>query len=187
MVAALRSPPKEEQARVRIAGVRTPIVGRVDRRTRGAMTLTRDLAFLRIGTVVRDADGHAGRIDGVWIAMDGDVPALCVEIAYEEDASRTGRPPAVRGDATLGYEHASLVAAGRKSGMRARSRTLRDDTNHDATITFPSEPPPTVPVRTAAIVVRRSLFDRALDTLDDLVTRVRAAVRSIVRRLPVAI
>lgn len=178
---AARSRPNTEEARVSIAGVDAPILGRVDRRTPSTMTLARDLSLLRVGTTVRAEDGRVGRIDGVWIAMDGVTPTLCVDIAYEKTRSPSGRPPAVRADATLGYEDLAAAATGRTSGVRARS-PREDDTNRDATLAFASEPPPPMRAPAPIVLPRRTALDRLLFALEDLVDRWRKAARAFWRR-----
>ncbi len=181
---AARCLPNEE-ARVSIAGVDAPIVGRVDRRTQSSMTLARDLSLLRIGTTVRAEDGRVGRIDGVWVSMDGITPTLCVDIAYERPRSRSGRPPAVRADATLGYEDLAAAATGRTSGMRPRS-VREDETNPDAPLAVASEPPPPMTAPAPIVARRRTALDRVLDALDELVHRWRKAARAFWRRTPLS-
>lgn len=199
---ALPTGSREDEARISIDGVRVPVVARIDRRMPGGVTLRRELPLLRVGTPVRDEAGRPGRIEGVWIAMDGETPSLCVEVAYDVAPPRSGRPPAVRGDATLGYEELAALAAGRGSGKRVR-RPRTDDTNRHATLGYAGEDadvslegeagaaaeerPPvaldTIPPRASApVIIRRSVWDRVLDVLDAAVDRVRAFLRDVARR-----
>src|SRR5262249_12897883 len=100
MYAAARksTPPPADEERISIPGIASRVVARVDRRTNPSVTLTRELPLLRVGTAIEGQGGRSGTIAGVWISMEGDVPALCVEVAYDDDQPKSGRPPAVRGD-----------------------------------------------------------------------------------------
>ena len=79
----------------------------------------------------------------------------------------------------------AVTADGHSSGTRVRSPNA-DDTNRHATLDGAAEPPPTVPIRASAIVVRLSLLDRLLDAIDALRDRWRQTVRAILRRSPLS-
>jgi hypothetical protein len=190
MHAARKSRPDTDEERISIPGITSRVVARVDRRTSRSVTLTRELPLLRVGTAIEAQGGRRGTIEGVWISMDGDVPALCVEVAYDDDRASTGRPPAVRGDATIGYE--VTPAKANESGKRPRRPRL-DDTNHDATLAYEGRREETVPYEAeritrrppAPVIIRRTLWDRFLDALDAMLDRARAIVRTTIRpRLP---
>lgn len=197
MYAAARTstppPPADEEARISIPGIASKVVAKVDRRTDRGVTLTRELPLLRVGTAIEGEGGRVGKIEGVWISMEGDVPALCVELSYEDERPRNGRPPAVRADETIGYERASIralaaipEATAHGSGKRVR-RPRPDDTNRHATLAYDDteladtgpgdEPTCDVELErpaAAPVVIRRSLWDRMLDLFDAIADKWRA-------------
>jgi hypothetical protein len=104
----------ETRTRLQLEGLPTPVVTRVVRRSDQGATLHQPLPFLQLQGAVVDENGRRGRIEWVDVALDGDVPALVLEVSYQPripDPRMLPTPtaPSTRGapsrrDATVPFE-----------------------------------------------------------------------------------
>jgi hypothetical protein len=130
--AAIALAPEPQRARLRIEGVRAPIVTNVERRAEGGLVVVQDLPFLRLNASVSDEDDRAARIAWVSVDVDGGVPRLVLELAYEDpDPALAPRESTIRRkrrDPTIGYE---------QKNNDERRKTRRDD---QSSIVFTYDP-----------------------------------------------
>lgn len=93
--------------RLSISGVKSTVAVRVANRRDARVTVEQRLPFLAIGTEVADERGQTGRIERVGVALEGGVPKLVLELAYDV-LPRPSVPPGRRGDQTISYERPTL-------------------------------------------------------------------------------
>lgn len=93
--------------RLSISGVKSTVAVRVANRRDARVTVEQRLPFLAIGTEVADERGQTGRIERVGVALEGGVPKLVLELAYDV-LPRASVPPGRRGDQTISYERPTL-------------------------------------------------------------------------------
>lgn len=137
-----------ERARLRIEGVRAPIVTTVARRRDDALVVVQELPFLRQGSAVLDDHDRRARIARVAVDADRDVPCLVLELAYEPaHAAAVPAPPpddsrAARRarDATIGYEQPRPSLAPQGSGAVAPGDRPRSDQHTLVFVTQPAAP-----------------------------------------------
>lgn len=84
-----------ERTRLFVDGVGSPITAEIARRRADGMVVMQTLPFLRLDTAVRDEAGRTSRISRVTIAMDGDVPAILLELEEERDEALPRPEPIV--------------------------------------------------------------------------------------------
>jgi hypothetical protein len=92
-----------ETARVSISGVPSRLAMRVASTRNRRVTMEQRLPFLAIGTDVTNESGDRGRIERVGVVLEGGVPKIVLEVAY--DAMAPVR--ASRGDQTVAYDRRS--------------------------------------------------------------------------------
>ncbi len=96
--------------RLSISGVGPRVALRVAERQAQRATLEQRLPFLAIGTEVADEEGRTGRIARVNVALEGGVPKLVLELAYDALPLRGSSPPGKRRDQTLSYDQRAAAA-----------------------------------------------------------------------------
>ncbi len=90
------APTSTQRARLHIDGVRSPVLARVARRRESGMTCVQELPFLRLESAVTDDRGRRARIARVALSVEGSVPKLVIELAYDDhDDDFPSGPPAV--------------------------------------------------------------------------------------------
>lgn len=133
-----------ETTRLAISGVRPRVALRVASRRDHRVTLEQKLPFLAIGTEVSDENGQTGRIERVGVALEGGVPKLVLELAYDVLPIRASSPPAarVRRDQTISYERPTvpepLRPLNRAAGIESENHA-RGDTSRPLALAFPLE------------------------------------------------
>jgi hypothetical protein len=137
-----------DTTRLAISGVPSRVALRVTERHATRATLEQKLPFLTIGTEVADEEGRTGRIARVNVALEGGVPKLVLELAYDAVPLRASSPPGarVRRDETMSYERASAERVTVPPPTRAlrievadRSLPLAPGPKHAAALAFPLE------------------------------------------------
>lgn len=98
-----------DTTRLSISGVPSRVALRVAERRDTSATVEQRLPFLAIGTEIADENGRTGRISRVNVALEGGVPKIVLELAYDAVPLRPSTPPGarVRRDETISYERAS--------------------------------------------------------------------------------
>lgn len=100
-----------DTTRLAISGVASRVALRVASRRDQNVTVEQRLPFLAIGTEVADEDGRTGRIARVAVALEGGVPKLVLELAYDPTPLRASSPPGsrTRRDETISYDQRPTI------------------------------------------------------------------------------
>lgn len=152
-----------ETTRLSIHGVPSRVALRVTSRQDQRATLEQRLPFLAIGTEVADDEGRTGRIARVNVALEGGVPKIVLELAYDTVPLRASRAP--RRDETISYDRRSTAPPAASTDQR------------------PTVPEPIRPQRSAARALHLEAGDRSLP----LVARTEPVALAIpleIRRMP---
>jgi hypothetical protein len=130
-----------DTTRLAIAGVASRVALRVTERHGTRATLEQKLPFLTIGTEVADEQGRTGRIARVNVALEGGVPKLVLELAYDAVPLRPSAPPGarVRRDETLSYERATIPEPIRALRMEAADQSQPRVAGKPSALAFPLE------------------------------------------------
>jgi hypothetical protein len=75
-----------ERASLTLDATGSRVTTEIARRTPEGMTVVQRLPFLKLESGVTDAQGRRARIGWVSVDMDGDTPALVMELVYERNA-----------------------------------------------------------------------------------------------------
>lgn len=112
-----------DTTRLAISGVASRVALRVASRRDGGATLEQRLPFLAIGTEVADDEGRTGRIARVAVALEGGVPKLVLELAYDALPLRASSPPGARArrDETVSFDQRPTVPEPIRRGLRLES------------------------------------------------------------------
>lgn len=128
--------------RLSISGVKSTVAVRVAQRRDARVTVEQRLPFLAIGTEVADERGQTGRIERVGVALEGGVPKLVLELAYDV-LPRPSTPSGRRGDQTISYERPTIpepirpVRAEAQGEPAPTARTAAS--SHPLRVAFPLE------------------------------------------------
>ena len=131
-----------ERARLRLEGVRNPIVTTVARRRDDGLVVVQELPFLRLWSEVHDEQQRRARISRVAVDVQQDVPRLVLELAYDDEVGPASVEVEVEAvakerrarDATIGYEQA------RPRQSASTGSAERRDRSEQATLVFATEP-----------------------------------------------
>ncbi len=127
--------------RLSISGVKPTVAVRVAQRRDSRVTVEQRLPFLAIGTEIADERGQTGRIERVGVALEGGVPKLVLELAYDV-LPRPSTPPGRRGDQTISYERPTVpepLRARRAEGDPAAPLAASATRSHPLRVAFPLE------------------------------------------------
>ena len=126
-----------DTTRLAISGVPSRIALRVAERRETSATLEQRLPFLAIGTEVADENGRTGRIARVAVALEGGVPKIVLELAYDALPLRPSTPPGarVRRDETISYDQRPTVP----EPLRALRSPDKVDRSQPLAVAFPLE------------------------------------------------
>jgi hypothetical protein len=115
-----------DTTRLSISGVSSRVALRVAQRQEQRATLEQRLPFLAIGTEVADDEGRTGRIARVNVALEGGVPKLVLELAYDAKPLRASTPPGARArrDETISYERPTSPEPLRRLRIDEADRSL---------------------------------------------------------------
>jgi hypothetical protein len=133
-----------DTTRLAISGVSSRVALRVTERHGSRETLEQKLPFLTIGTEVADEQGRTGRIARVNVALEGGVPKLVLELAYDAVPLRASTPPGARKrrDETISYERPTVPEPIRPLRIEAADRsqpTLTAGPKQPMALAFPLE------------------------------------------------
>jgi hypothetical protein len=78
-----RDPQSGASARLHLEGVDTTVVARKRDEGPDGAVVEQPLPFLQLGSRFQDAEGRTGRIEGVRTEIDGEMPRLVIQLAYE--------------------------------------------------------------------------------------------------------
>lgn len=92
------------RTRLHLEGLASPIVTRITHRSRDALTLQQPLPFLQLHRLVEDESGRKGRLEGIDVKMDGNVPHLVLRVSYPPETVPSAQPATRRRDATVPFE-----------------------------------------------------------------------------------
>lgn len=126
-----------DTTRLAISGVRPRIALRVASRRDQHATLEQKLPFLAIGTEVSDENGQTGRIERVGLALEGGVPKIVLELAYDILPVRPSSPPGrrERGDQTISYDQRPTIP----EPLRPQRAALEGARSQPLKVAFPLE------------------------------------------------
>ncbi len=79
-------------ARLYLDAIGAHVVARVSERSATHLTVSRELPFLKLDSVVHDDSGRRARVSGVSVVMEKGVPRLVLELAYEEKSAQLELP-----------------------------------------------------------------------------------------------
>jgi len=133
-----------ERTRLTIAGVPSRVSLHVAERDVKRATLEQRLPFLAVGTEIADDEGRTGRIARVAVALEGGVPKLVVELAYDAVPLRAPSASRSRRDQTMSYERPTVPEPLRRPRVEAQSEGSAQRSRPLA-LAFPLEkrrPPP---------------------------------------------
>ena len=82
----LEDRPAGEPARLQVAGVHTPILTHVTRKSARGMTVEQALPFLQLRTQVWDDAQQSSRIESVSVVVYDGVPRLVLDLAYDDQS-----------------------------------------------------------------------------------------------------
>jgi hypothetical protein len=127
-----------DTTRLAISGVSSRVALHVAERRDTSATLEQKLPFLAIGTEVADETGRTGRISRVAVALEGGVPKIVLELAYDAQPLRASTPPGarVRRDETVSYERPSVPGAALAA---LRTPVSHGDRSQPLKVAFPLE------------------------------------------------
>ena len=118
-----------ERTSLHLVSTGTRVRTEVMRRTAERITVTQALPFLKLKSGVRDADGRAASIEWVSVDIEGDTPALVMELVYEEpsreDATERTRAAAADGNTRHPRRAGSSTRSARPHRAPGRPRNRR--------------------------------------------------------------
>jgi hypothetical protein len=90
-------------ARLYLDAIGAHVVARVTERSPTHLTVSRELSFLKLDSVVHDETGRRARVSGVSVVLEKGTPRLVLELAYEEASAQLELPdlPATSAASTL--------------------------------------------------------------------------------------
>ncbi len=155
-----------ERARLTLATTGSRVTTEVARRTPEGMTVVQRLPFLKLRSGVTDATGRQARIEWVSVDIDGDTPAIVMELVYDRPARADMTEPDVgtyvrRRDDTAPYAF-----------ERASTESLDALPEHEIAI-----PTPVLPV----VRPRRRWYQRFVDDFFAVWTELRRDFRRLAR------
>ncbi len=75
-------------ARLYLDAIGAHVVARVSERTPSHLTVSRELPFLKLDSVVHDESGRRARVSSVSVVLEKGTPRLVLELAYEEASAQ---------------------------------------------------------------------------------------------------
>ena len=81
-------------ARLYLDAIGAHVVARVSERSDTALTVSRELPFLKLGSSVLDDNGRAAEVSGVSVVIEDGTPRLVLELAYAAEIIQVDEPRA---------------------------------------------------------------------------------------------